>query len=56
MDSSGLRALNELRTKADDCDVTFALFGVQPTVRRVLDVTGMASFFELRSAPSRRRT
>src|SRR5690242_2641900 len=49
MDSSGLRALNELRTRAEQSDVTFALFGVQPTVRRVLDVTGMASFFELRS-------
>src|SRR5438128_2155305 len=36
MDSSGLRALNELRTRAEQSDVTFALFGVQPTVRRVL--------------------
>jgi anti-anti-sigma factor len=49
MDSSGLRTLNELRTRAEESDVTFALFGVQPTVRRVLDVTGMASVFELRS-------
>jgi anti-sigma B factor antagonist len=56
MDSSGLRALNELRTRAEENDVTFALFGVQPTVRRVLDITGMASFFELRSAPVRRST
>jgi anti-anti-sigma factor len=56
MDSSGLRALNELRTKAEETDVTFALFGVQPTVRRVLDVTGMASFFQLRSAPIPRPT
>jgi anti-anti-sigma factor len=56
MDSSGLRALNELRTRAEQSDVTFALFGVQPTVRRVLDVTGMASFFELRSVPVDRST
>ncbi len=55
MDSSGLRALNELRTRAAESNVTFALFGVQPTVRRVLDVTGMASFFELRSARVHRR-
>jgi anti-sigma B factor antagonist len=55
MDSSGLRALNELRTRAEQSDVTFALFGVQPTVRRVLDVTGMAAFFELRDAPTARR-
>jgi anti-sigma B factor antagonist len=55
MDSSGLRTLNELRTRAEEQGVTFALFGVQPTVRRVLDITGMASFFELRDAsPSRR--
>jgi anti-anti-sigma factor len=51
MDSSGLRALNELRTRAEQTDVTFALFGVQPTVQRVLDVTGMVSFFELRTTP-----
>jgi anti-anti-sigma factor len=56
MDSSGLRALNELRTRAEEQDVTFALFGVQPPVRRVLDITGMVSFFELRSAPVHRRT
>ena len=55
MDSSGLRALNELRTRAAESNVTFALFGVQPTVRRVLDVTGMVSFFELRSARVHRR-
>jgi anti-anti-sigma factor len=55
MDSSGLRALNELRTTATDRNVTFALFGVQPTVRRVLDVTGMASVFELRETPAPRR-
>ena len=54
MDSSGLRTLNELRTRAEERDVTFALFGVQPTVRRVLDITGMASFFELRSPPGHR--
>ena len=55
MDSSGLRALNELRTAAGERDVTFALFGVQPTVRRVLDVTGMASLFEVRNPPASRR-
>ena len=55
MDSSGLRALNELRTRAEEHDVTFALFGVQPTVRRVLDITGMASFFELRNTSRPRR-
>jgi anti-sigma B factor antagonist len=54
MDSSGLRALNELRTAAEERDVTFALFGVQPRVRRVLDVTGMGRLFELRTAPARR--
>jgi anti-sigma B factor antagonist len=54
MDSSGLRALNELRTRAEQHGVTFALFGMQPIVRRVLDITGMAAFFELRGAsPSR---
>jgi anti-sigma B factor antagonist len=51
MDSSGLRALNELRTLADERDVSFALFGVQPRVRRVLDLTGMAPLFELRTGP-----
>lgn len=56
MDSSGLRTLNELRTRAEERDVTFALFGVQPTVRRVLDITGMTSFFELRTAPVPRST
>jgi anti-anti-sigma factor len=56
MDSSGVRALNELRTAAQARDVTFALFGVQPRVRRVLDVTGMASLFELRDAPESRPT
>jgi anti-sigma B factor antagonist len=56
MDSSGLRTLNELRTRAEEHDVTLALFGVQPTVRRVLDITGMAPFFELRSAPVPRAT
>ncbi len=55
MDSSGLRTLNELRTRAEQSDVSFALFGVQPTVRRVLDITGMASFFELRDTSKSRR-
>jgi anti-anti-sigma factor len=55
MDSSGLRTLNELRTRAEEHGVTFALFGVQPTVRRVLDITGMASFFEVRDASASRR-
>jgi anti-sigma B factor antagonist len=54
MDSSGLRALNELRTAAEERDVTFALFGVQPRVRRVLDITGMAPLFEVRTAPKAR--
>lgn len=51
MDSSGLRLLNELRVQAQDRDVTFALYGVQPPVLRVLEVTGMAPLFELRAAP-----
>jgi len=55
MDSSGLRTLNELRTRAEQHGVTFALFGMQAVVRRVLDITGMAPFFELRDgSPSRR--
>jgi anti-sigma B factor antagonist len=54
MDSSGLRALNELRTAAEERHVTFALFGVQPRVRRVLDITGMAPLFEVRTAPKAR--
>src|SRR5262245_18563774 len=32
MDSSGLRALNEVRVRAEEGDVTFALFGVRPAV------------------------
>jgi anti-sigma B factor antagonist len=54
MDSSGLRALNELRTAAEERGISFALFGVQPRVRRVLDITGMASMFEVRTAPKAR--
>jgi anti-anti-sigma factor len=54
MDSSGLRALNDLRVIAEERDVTFALFGVRPAVRRVIDVTGMAELFDMRPIETER--
>jgi anti-sigma B factor antagonist len=46
IDSSGLRALHEIRTRADEQGVRLLLMSVPAQMRRVLELTNMTELFE----------
>ena len=48
LDSSGLRALNDARVATEARQVRFSLFAPSSAVRRVFEVTGMGSLFDIR--------
>lgn len=45
MDSTGLGALNAARVQAEALGVAWRLAGLQPPVRRLLDLTGVGDLF-----------
>ena len=49
LDSMGLRGLVCAKKKADALGVSFIVHGLQPAVRRVLDVTDLAAWFQVDS-------
>jgi anti-anti-sigma factor len=48
MDSSGLRAMTRIQGAASERHISFALTAVPPCVQRILQVTNMDEFFDIR--------
>jgi anti-sigma B factor antagonist len=48
MDSSGLRAMTRIHAAASERHISFALTAVPPCVQRILQVTNMDEFFDIR--------
>ncbi len=46
LDSSGLRALDSIRTRAEERDIRLLLVSVPPQAQRLLELTDMARLFE----------
>jgi anti-sigma B factor antagonist len=51
MDSTGLRALLNARTRAEAAGRRLRLVNLQPDVERVFDVTGVRKIFEIGAPP-----